>query len=160
MVIFRVLDDEGHPVTDYDLVLTAGENNDPNHLPPGFFVDRQRNSITPETITYFINYDIMTGSPAVNDNQGKVIRKQIPGAGKLGFRLTARPDSGFVRYLPCEIEATTDMLRAALRPNSTTLVDIVLRRIVSKNVFVAERMTSATVPVDFSGIKAGGGIVE
>ncbi len=35
-VIFKIQDTEGNPIPDYDLILTAGEQNDPNHLPPGF----------------------------------------------------------------------------------------------------------------------------
>lgn len=89
MVIFKVRDDQGYPVTDFDLVLTAG------------------------------------------------------------------PNSGFVHYLPCEIKATAEMLEKALFPNSTTLVEIVLKRIVTKNVFLVEEMTATTVPVDFSGTKPG-----
>lgn len=53
MVIFRVQDDEGFPITDFDLILTAGPDNNPNHLPKGFFADRQLNSINKETITFF-----------------------------------------------------------------------------------------------------------
>jgi hypothetical protein len=159
MVIFKVRDDQGYPVTDYDLVLTAGPSNDPNHLPQGFCADKQRNSLNPETITYFFDYDIMSGSAEVRNNKGEVIRQAIPGATMLGFKLTARPDSGFVHYLPCEIKATAEMLQKALLPNSTTLVEIVLKRIVTKNVFLVEQMTPATVPVDFSKTVPGDEIV-
>lgn len=158
MVIFRVRDDEGHPVADFDLILTAGPKADPNHLPRGFFVDRQRNKLNPETITYYFNYDVMAGAPAVIAG-GKEIRPALPGAGMLGFQLKARPDLGFVQYLPCEFKATADMLKAALRPNSTTLVDIILRRIVRRKVFelggLEERDDS-----DFSRVKPEGDIVE
>ena len=160
MVIFKVLDDEGHPVTDYDLILTAGPNNDPNHLPQGFCADRQRNSLNPETITYFFDYDVMKGTAKIKSKSGKIIRNTITGADMLGFKLTARPDSGFVHYLPCEIKASADMLQKALHPNSTTLVEIVLRRIVTKNVFLVEEMTSATVPVDFAKDKPSVEIVK
>jgi hypothetical protein len=159
MVIFKVRDDEGHPVTDYDLVLTAGANNDPNHLPQGFFVDRQRNTLNPETITYFFDYDVMNGAPKIQNRSGKIIRDTILGADMLGFKLSARPDQGFVHYLPCEIKATAEMLEKVLRPNSSTLVEIVLRRIVTKNVFLVEEMTAATVSVDFSDTKPGDEII-
>ncbi len=159
MVIFRVRDDEGHPVADFDLVLTAGPKADPNHLPQGFFVDRQRNSINPETITYFFNRDVMKGAPAVVDKNGAVIREALPGAGMLGFKLVARPDSGFVHYLPCEIKASAEMLEKSLHANSTTLVDIVLRRVVRKNVFLVDKMTSGTKAVNFEKTKPGDEIV-
>lgn len=159
MVIFRVRDEENHPVTDYDLILTAGPEADPNHLPRGFFADRQRNRVNPETITYFLNYDVMMGTAAVMDKEGKVVREAVKGAEMLGFKIVARPDSGFVHYLPCEIKASQGMLKAALHPNSTTLIDIRLRRVVRKNVFRVDKMTGQTKPVNFEKTKPGDEIV-
>jgi len=134
MVIFRVHDQEGYPIKDFDLILTAGKTSDPNLLPHGFFVDRQRNKINPESITYYFNHDIMTGSDKVIDKNGKVIRETTKGAERLGFKILPRPDQGFVHYLPCEIAASKDLLEKVLKPNSTTLVDICLHRVVYKNV--------------------------
>ncbi len=159
MVIFRVRDDEDYAISDFDIVLTAGSKSDPNHLPKGFFADRQRNSINPETITYFFNYDVMAGSEAVKDKDNNVVRKAMAGADMLGFRIVPRPDTGFVHYLPCEIKASTDLLQQALHPNSTTLIDIRLRRIVRKNVFRMDRMTNKTKPIPFKKTKPGDEIV-
>lgn len=160
MVIFRVQDDEGYPVADFDLVLTAGPDADPNHLPKGFFVDRQRNSITPQTITYYFNRDVMKGAGIIRDKDNNIIREAIPGAEMLGFRIIARPDSGFVHYLPCEIKATPEMLQTALHANCTTLVDIVLRRIVRKNVFRVDKVTVETKRGGFKNTKPGDEIIE
>jgi hypothetical protein len=160
MVIFRVRDDEDHPVSDYDLILIAGPESDPNHLPKGFFIDRQRNRLNPETITYFLNYDIMKGMEAISDKEGNVVRKAIEGAGLLGIRVVARPASGFVHFLPCEIKASKKMLESALHPNSTTLIDIRLRRVVRKNIFRLENMTARHKPLKFNKTKPGGEIVE
>ncbi|MBI4826146.1 MAG: phospholipase [Nitrospirae bacterium] len=160
MMIFRVRDNEDHPVTDYDLILTDGPNADPNHLPEGFFVDRQRNHVNPETLTYFFNYDVMKGTEAILDKDGKVIREAMNGAETLGFKIVARPDKGFVHYLPCEFKATREMLMKALHRNSTTLVDIRLQRVVRKNVFRIDEMTSPTIPVDFKKTLPGNEIVE
>lgn len=159
MVIFRVQDDEGYPVLDYDLLLTAGAEADPNHLPQGFFIDRQRNSISPETITYYLDRDVMKGSKAIEDKDGNIVRNAISGAEMLGLRVIARPDDGFVYYLPCEIKASSDTLQTVLHANSTTLVDIVLRRIVRKNVFCMARVTNGTKPGSFKNTKQGDGIV-
>jgi hypothetical protein len=155
MVIFRVQDEEGHPVLDFDLILTAGPNADPNHLPVGFFADKQRNSINPETITYFFNYDVMKGVSEVTDDCGKVVRDAAQGAEMLGFRIVARPDSGFVHYLPCEIQASPEVLEKVLQPNCTTLVDIRLQRIVHKTVFQLEKVTGETKPKKFENTKPG-----
>jgi hypothetical protein len=50
------------------------------------------------------------------------------------------------------------MLEAALAPNSTTLIDICLRRIVTKNVFRADKLTSNINP-NFKSTKPGDDIV-
>lgn len=160
MVIFRVYDEEDLPVTDFDLILTAGPKADPNLLPSGFFVDRQRNSLNPETIIYFLNYDVMTGAKAVKDKKGKTVRKKIEGAEMLGLKIVARPESGFVHYLPCEIKASRELLETALHPNSTTLIDIRLRRVVHKNVFRLDKMTDPTALGSFKDTKPGKNIVE
>ncbi len=160
MIIFRVRDSENRPVTDFDLLLTSGVNSDPNHLPEGFFADRQRNQVNPETITYYINCDVMKGTKPVTDPKGNNVRKEIKGGDTLGFTITARPGAGFVHYLPCEFKASTEMLEKALQPNSTTLVDIVLQRVVHKNVFRVDKMTNETKPVDFKPTEPGDEIIE
>jgi predicted enzyme related to lactoylglutathione lyase len=159
MVIFRVHDDKDHPVTDYDLILTAGPEADPNHLPVGFFMDRQRNHVSPEVITYYFNRDIMKGTKAVKSKNGIMLRQGTAGAEMLGFKLIARPNGGFVHYLPCEIKASQEMLETAIHGNSTTLIDICLRRVVRKNVFRLDKLTSPIKP-DFKNTKPGDEIVE
>lgn len=158
MVVFRVFDDKGYPIYDFDLLLTAGAKADPNHLPEGFFVDRQRNQRNANTLTYYFNFDIMAGAPEIKDAKGNTVRAAKPGAQMLGFKITARPTSGFVYYLPCEIKATPAMLQAALHPNSTTLIDICLRRIVTKNVFRTDKLTTP-VKSSFKDTKPGDGVV-
>jgi len=157
MVIFRIRDTEGHPVKDFDLILTAGVTSDPNLLPQGFFADKQRNSVNPETITYFFNYDIMKGTEKVESPEGKTIREATKGAQQLGFKVIPRPDEGFVHYLPCEISASKDLLEKALKPNSTTLVDICLQRVVYKNVM---RLDKGTKIQDFIKTEPGEEIVK
>jgi hypothetical protein len=154
MVIFRVHDDQGHAVTDFDMLLTAGKNGDPNLLPRGFFVDRQRNSVSRDSITYFINYDVMKGAPEVR-HKNKVIRAARDGAEALGVRIIPRPAEGFVHYLPCEIRATKKLLDDALKPNSTTLIDIELKRVVRKNAFRMSPMKGDSTSGSFKNTKPG-----
>ncbi len=134
MVIFRVRDDAGHRVEDFDLTLTAGPNSDPNRLPQGFAIDTQLNRRDRGTITYYFNSDVMSGCPEVI-HDGKVVRPAGAGANGLGLRITPRPTSGFVHYLPCEISASTDLMESIVLPNQTTLVDIILRRVIRRGVF-------------------------
>lgn len=159
MVIFRVTDNEGYPLTNFDLLLTAGPNSDPDMLPPGFFADRQCNRINQCTITYFFNYDLMVGSEAIVKD-GEVLRKGTAGIESLGLIITPRPEEGFVRYLPCKINASKELLEKALRPNSTTLIDICIRRIVSKEVFRFEAAEENKAPSkNFKNTKPGNEIL-
>ena len=140
MVVFRVLDLEGYPVKDFDLILT-GEDSDPNKLPRGFFADKQRNLVNPETITYYFNYDLMKGSAKIPVDKDEIVRPKTVGAKQLGFKINPRPDNGFVHYLPCEISSSEDLLEKVLKPNSTTLVEIRLQRLVYKNVVRLDKGT-------------------
>jgi hypothetical protein len=164
MVIFRVHDHEGYPLTDFDLILTAGPDSDPDHLPEGFCADRQKNALHNDMITYFFNYDIMKGSPAIKNKAGRQIRAAIKGSEMLGLEIRPRPERGFVRYIPCRIKASVDMLEKALVPNSTTLIDICLQRVVDKQVFRSSRLTGDDMPGpdegEFSGLIPGADFID
>jgi len=159
MVIFRIRDSKGYAVTDYDLLFTAGEANNPNHLPVGFFADRQQNSLTPETVTYFINYDIMNSCDAVMDGDN-IIRPAIIGIDKLGITVKPRPDVGFVRYHPLDIVAKKEFFDNVITPNGTTLIDICVQRLVSTDVFTLIPEADVTPDkLDFHKIKDKGNLV-
>jgi hypothetical protein len=164
MIIFRVRDDHGYRITDFDLLLT-GQDSDPNRLPEGFFGDRQRNTLNPDTITYYFNYDIMNGSPEVKDPEtGETVRKAIVGTDVLGLEIRPRPDGGFVRYRPCKIEASKEFSDRVLSPNGTTLIDIRLQRIVSTETMRLVPVTTQQLPTgkagDFSKTKPGTQVAE
>jgi hypothetical protein len=156
MVVFRVRDDQGNPVKDFEIVLTAGSEESPDALPPKFFVDRQRNRRDPGTVIYYVNHARMTGAPAVRDARGEV-RGVLPSAGSLGFKVVPYPQDGFVHYLPCSLTASPANLRNIVRPHETTLIDIVLRRVVREGVF---RLTRDQTPEDFTKAPHGGPIKE
>jgi hypothetical protein len=144
MFTVRVKDDRGHCLDDYDLLLTAGPDYSPDELPAGFFRDRQRNSVNPGNLTYYLDHDRMSGG--------------LSGAmqKKLGFRIVARPDAGLARYRAAELRSDAAHLDALLRPNETTLVEVVLSRNVDSNVF---RMTSRLEPLGF-GCELSGRLLQ
>ena len=151
-VIFRITDSQGNSITDYDLIFMGEkdiENDDDdgeNNLPEGFLADRQRNSKNIETITYFFNYDILNGTPEISG-----IRPALPGIKAIGFKVKPRPDKGFVRFMECKILANTELLEKALKPNSTTMVDIVIHRVVSKDVVGLDELKGNNMPDDNAG---------
>ena len=148
--IFRVRDENGNPVDDFDLVLT-GNDDDPNQLPRNFFLDRQRNSRARNTITYFLNYDVMAGCGPVHLD-GEVVRGEQPGVGILGLWIRPRPVEGFVHFAEARLRANKDLASAVLRPNETVLIDIVLRRIVHEGVV---RFASDLKRGSFKRVKPG-----
>ena len=58
MIVVRVKDGAGRPVKDFDVYLTAGPAYDPGHLPKNFFIDRQRNQVTPNALTYYVDHRV------------------------------------------------------------------------------------------------------
>ncbi len=141
MLVFRVTDDRGNVLADYDIVFTAGPEYDPNHLPPGFFVDRQRNHKSPERLTYLLDYDVMApwfAKPALQD--------------KFGFQISARPAEGYAYYKVGEQRGTFSGLSKYFAPNQTVMIDIVLKRQVMEGVF---RLTDRLAPEDFSRQRPG-----
>jgi hypothetical protein len=137
LVLFRLIDDEGHALSDYDLLLT-GVDDDPDLLPQGFLRDRQRNSRMPGTLSFFFNHALMDGSPPILDPRDRQLPLRIerPGIDRLGLRLRVRPDSGFVHYRDSAIEADSKLRRLAIRPNETTLIDIRVKRLVDRSTVV------------------------
>jgi hypothetical protein len=153
MLVFRVRDDQGDPVKDFEIVLTSGADN-PDALPPGFFIDRQRNRRDPGTVIYYVNAAKLLGAPAVVHG-GRTQRAALKGAGTLGLKVIPYPQDGFVHYLPCALPASAAQLAAWVRPHETTVVDIVLRRVVREGVF---RLTRERTPTDFTKAPPGGPI--
>jgi hypothetical protein len=134
LVMVRLRDDRGQPITDFDFKLT-GRRDSPDGLPPGFFVDRQCNRRDPSALTYYINTDAMTGMPAVKDPRtGKVIRGKFPGVDRLGIRVYPRPLTGYAHYFPGILAAAVGDIDDFVRADETTMLDIILRRIVHRGV--------------------------
>lgn len=122
MVVFRLRNDRGEILSDYDLLLTAGPNYSPDELPAGFFMDRQRNSRNPGHLTYYLNRDALD-------------KLRRGGEGRIGFRILARPNSGLAYYEVAEYRSDEDGVRNYFRPNETVMVEIVLSRKVDARVF-------------------------
>ncbi|TSJ45385.1 esterase/lipase family protein [Fluviicola chungangensis] len=159
MILFRLVDSEGHPVTDFDLILT-GANHDPNALPVGFFADRQCNQVNKSTVTYFFNYDVLHGRKAMTVNGVKL--DEMKGINELGLIIRPRPDDGFIRYLPCEIHASKELFDRVFQPNATTMIDICIQRVVSNEVFRFEKVRNTDGPqnLNFKKVNPGNGIVK
>jgi len=136
MVIIRLRDSEGNSITDFDFLL-MGKGNNPDRLPEGFFIDRQANSRNKGVISFYLNYSLMNGHPAIPDPENKknILRKESSGIESLGIKITPRPEVGFVHYEEAELKAQKTLFKEFLNSSQTTLVDIELNRIVRSGVF-------------------------
>lgn len=123
MVVFRLLDDRGAELIDFELLLTAGPHYSPDELPTGFCLDRQRNSLQPGHLTYYIDHDRLS---AIDDS---------PIEGRLGLRVHARPNRGLAYYECAEFRSGPHAVADLIRPNETTFVEVVLPRCVDGRVF-------------------------
>ncbi len=135
MVILRVTDDHGYVPEDLRVLFTAGRS-DPNKLPKGFLIDTQRNSRHRGTITFFFNHDVIHGCPAVfseTDGKRRKHRERLEGIDGLGMIIEAFPDEGFAHYHPASVKPSPQILSRIIRPHSTVLVDVVLKRIIHRN---------------------------
>lgn len=144
MIIFRLVDDRGNYLDDYDLYLTAGPNYSENELPAGFFADRQRNQKNRGKLTYFLDYDVMETGINMPKMQGN-----------LGFRIQARPEANaqaLAGYRLLDFHSSLADVNKILRPNETVMVEIMLQRRVDKSVF---RITNNLVPTKINTKPAG-----
>lgn len=135
MIIFRLIDDRGNHLDDYDLYLTAGPQYSENALPTGFFSDRQQNQRNKGKLTYFLNYDIMEAG--INTPQMQ---------GKLGFRIRAHPeasDQALAYYKTLDFHCSLADINKILHPNETVMVEIMLQRRVDRSV---SRITNNLTP--------------
>ena len=126
MIIFRMIDDRGNHLADYDLYLTAGPQYSEQALPQGFFVDRQRNLNNRGKLSYFLDYDIMEAGI----NSPKM-------GGHLGFRIKAYPEASnqaLAYYKLLDFHSSLADINKILHPNETVMVEIMLQRRVDQTV--------------------------
>jgi hypothetical protein len=119
-IVVRVMDDYGTELHagDFDFLFLAGKQFKPENLPSGFVLDKQANELTGRLI-FYINADLLS--------------KMLDG--HLGLRVIARPEDGLMYYQASDFCPTHGDLLNAIRPNQTLYIDVVLKRLIDKNVF-------------------------
>jgi hypothetical protein len=163
MVIFRIRDDQGNQIGEFDLKLTGIPANargnvkaSPDLLPTDFLQDRQRNRRRPETLTFFLNQDLMVGCPAIHHPRKPevTLRAEAPGLKALGLQIIPHLTKGFVHFVPAELDAATATIQQVLKPNQTTLVEVVMKRIIGQHVFRLQRLDRRD-DTDFASVSPG-----
>lgn len=138
MIIFRLIDDRGNHLDDYDLYLTAGPQYSEDALPVGFFADRQRNQRDLGKLTYYLDYDIMEAGINTPKMQGN-----------LGFRIKAHPEASsqaLAYYRLLDFHSSLADINKILHPNETVMVEIMLQRRVDRAVSrITNNLTAAKI---------------
>lgn len=135
MLVVRVCDSLGHNVDDFDLLLLGGDDYHAGKLPKGFVLDKQRNSVTGNVISLYLNAN----------------KLQRLKQGKLGMKLIARPDSGFSYYKSAEFHCTSEQVSQLLKPDQTTILDLVIERYISQDTFSFSQLGDEQSFIDTSG---------
>ena len=135
LLLFRIVDHRGEALTDYALYLTAGPKFSEDELPRGFFVDRQRRQQSPNHLSYYLDYDVIhTG----------LNRRGM--AQRLGLKIKAHPSHGLAFFRPLLFQSVEARLETFLRPNETTMVEIVMERLVdSKVLHLTDDLTAGDI---------------
>lgn len=150
MLIVKIIDDEGRDIGDCDIVFTGPDNN-PDKLPHGFFADRQRNTFSRGTVTFFFNHTVMAGGPEVKYGD-KILRSKKDGVKQLGLIIDPHNNSGFGHYKKGRVNASKQELDKILRPNQTTLMEVVMKRVVHEGTF---RITQNREAEEFKNTDTG-----
>ena len=119
MLVVRVFDNLGHAVTDFDCYLLAGDEYHASRLPHAMVLDKQRNSVNGNVITFYLDAN-------------KLSRIK---AGKLGLKLNPRPDEGFCHYKSAEFRCEPEQLTQLFGADQTLMLDVQLERYIAPNTF-------------------------
>ena len=153
MVIFRMLDATGARVPEMDLLLTAGPAGDPNQLPQGFLTDRQGNRRAPGNLAFFLNHAVLAGCPELRDARGRLVRAELLPRPPYSLKLMPRAGERIVGHWGAVLDPEVGDLLALLPPNRTTIIDLVLTRVVRERVF---RFTRSLADRSFRDDEPGG----
>jgi hypothetical protein len=147
LLIVRLTDEAGEPLTGAGFLLTAGKPASADLLPEGFLLDRQANSKQRTTISLFLDYSLLAGDDRVADprNGRKTLRPAIVSHRPYGASVQPIDLTGLVHHALAQ-SASDDDLFAMLAPHQSTVLDIVLPRKLCEGVF---RLTQTLTPEDF-----------
>jgi len=153
LLIVRLTDEAGEPLTGAGFLFTAGAQASPDLLPAGFLLDRQANSRQRTTISLFLDHSLLAGDDRVADprNSRKTLRPAVASHRPYGASVQPVDLGGLVHHALARSAAGDDLF-AMLGPHQTTVLDVVLPRKIHEGVF---RLTQTLTPQDFSRPVAG-----
>lgn len=153
LLIVRLADEAGEPLTGAGFLLTAGTQASADLLPDGFMLDRQANSKQRTTVSLFLGHSLLAGDARVADprNNRKTLRAAVASHRPYGASVQPVDLDGLVHHALARSAAGDDLF-AMLGPHQATVLDVVLPRKIHEGVF---RLTRKLAPQDFSKPFAG-----
>lgn len=148
MLIVRLTDEGGEPLTGARWLLKAGAAPNPDWMPQGFMLDRQANSHQGHVVTFLLNHSLLAGTPRVADpaNSRRTLRPATTSHRPYSAAVEPRDLAGLVHHAMAATAPSDDLFQI-IDPHQTTVLDVVLPRVVHEGVF---RLTRSMAPEDFS----------
>lgn len=148
LLIVRLADESGEALIGSRFLLTAGAPANPDWMPQGFMLDRQANRRSANVISLFLNHTLLAGDQRVADpaSSRRTLRPATEARRPYGAMLQPADLSELVHHALARSAASQDLFDA-IGPHQTTLLDVVLPRLVHEGVF---RLTQKRAPEDFS----------
>ena len=148
MLIVRLTDEAGEPLTGAGFLLTAGTPASADLMPVDFLLDRQANSKQRTTISLFLDHSLLAGDTRVADprNSRKTLRPVVVSHRPYGAYVQPVDLTGLVHHALARSQPGDDLF-SMLGAHQTTVLDVVLPRKIHEGVF---RLTQNLAPRDFS----------
>jgi len=133
-VIFRIRDQDGRPIPDFDIFFdSSGSPKDRARPMKDLIEDKHVNTSSPHIITFYLRTDAFSA-----DTKTWIAR--VPEVGGCFLEISAvEPQTSEILYLPLRFELTADELQAWIQGNRTTIIDVQLLRLPSPQVFTLVR---------------------
>ncbi|HZX72379.1 MAG TPA: phospholipase [Rhodanobacter sp.] len=147
MLIVRLTDEAGEPLTGAGFLLTAGAQASADLMPEGFMLDRQGNSKQPATVSLFLDYSVLAGDARVADprNSRNTLRPALVSHAPYGASVQPIDLTGLVHHAIARSNPG-DNLFTVFGAHQTTVLDVVLSRKIHEGVF---RLSQTLSPQDF-----------
>jgi pimeloyl-ACP methyl ester carboxylesterase len=129
-VIFRIRDQNGRPVSHYDIFFDSVRSKTDPSLPfRDLIEDKHVTELSPNIIVFYLRTDKFSAE------EGQWI-PQVPRINGCFLEVSAvEPETGEIVYLPMRFEFTGSQLNQWIRGHRTTLVDVELLRLPSPEIY-------------------------
>jgi hypothetical protein len=117
-LVVRLRDQSGQGLRDYAIELIDSQGRG-DRFPTGFMAHAVQNPNSPETYVYYLNFDRVS----------RVV------GGQVGIKVQSVSGSPLVAYEEIKLIGEKFRVESLLAPNQTTVVDVVIRRQLNKNIF-------------------------